>query len=207
MFHMKKLVLPVKTDDPTWLLHGWHYNNRTPTASEKGIMDRCLLILFGLPGAGKTAAGLILAREFGFDFVDADDLLTDDLRQRLQHPVSEADAEAARDAWYERILAVLAARLALNRRVAFAQALVQQKHRNLLRSHFPFARFLLIEANEATVAERLAGRDHFLPPERGAALRDLFEPVDTPHTVIANGGDLRQLWQRLATFIKDSGCS
>lgn len=169
-------------------------------------MDRSLLILFGLPGVGKTAAGQILARELGFDFVDADDLLTDDLRQRLQHPASEADAEAARDAWYERIVAVLAARLALNRRVAFAQALVQQKHRDLLRSHFPFACFVLLEADESTVAGRLAGRDHFLPPERGAALRDLFEPVDIPHTVIANSGDLRQLRQRLAEFVQDAGC-
>ena len=56
-------------------------------------MERFLIILFGLPGVGKTAAGEMLARDFGFDFVDADDLMTDDIRQRLQYPESEADAE------------------------------------------------------------------------------------------------------------------
>jgi len=169
-------------------------------------MDRCLIILFGLPGVGKTVAGELLAREFGFDFIDADDLLSDDIRQRLQHPASEADAEAARDAWYAHIVAVLASRLAMNRRVVFAQALIQQKHRDLLHGHFPFARFVLLTADESILAGRLADRDHFLPPERGAQLRALFEPVTVPHAVIANNGDRPQLRQRLAEFIENSGC-
>lgn len=168
-------------------------------------MRPTLIILFGLPGVGKTAAGELLARDFGFDFVDADDLMTDKIREQLSDPDSEVAAEAARDAWYGRIVAALAQRIAFSGRVAFAQALIQQKHRDLLRAHFPFAKFVLIEADGAALQQRLADRDHFLPPERAAALRAFFEPVAGAYVVVDNSGDVADLRVRLAAVVEGVG--
>jgi shikimate kinase len=47
-------------------------------------LDKSNLVLIGMPGAGKSTVGVILAKRLGFDFIDTDVLIQAKRRRRLQ---------------------------------------------------------------------------------------------------------------------------
>ncbi len=60
-----------------------------------------LLIVFGLPGAGKTYVGKLLKDEFGFYFYDGDRDLTDEMRQALKE--KKLFNDSMRDVFFQQL--------------------------------------------------------------------------------------------------------
>src|SRR5260221_5055291 len=58
---------------------GWRARRHSEAAADRQVT--VLVILFGLPGAGKSFVGEILRAEFGFEFHEADNDIPDDYRQ------------------------------------------------------------------------------------------------------------------------------
>ena len=47
-----------------------------------------IIILFGLSGSGKNYVGELLAKHFGFTHIDADQWLTDEMKQSIENKQS-----------------------------------------------------------------------------------------------------------------------
>lgn len=162
-----------------------------------------LLILFGLPGAGKTYAGRLLAAEFGFHFHEADDDIPDDYRRRVLQ--GEVVSEADRDAYHRLLLDRLAGLGAAHPRLAVAAPLLRDRHRRWLAERFPDAVFVLVQCPEATWEARLAGRAHTVSLDYARRVRTLYEPPTIAHHLLDDAADrpdtLReQLRQLLAHY-------
>src|SRR5688572_15751898 len=130
-----------------------------------------LLVLFGVPGAGKSYVGHILQDSFGFTFHDADHDLPDDVRHALANKLPVTDD--MRDRFFARVIAStarlramletpsdespqdsdsplpegegLGVRVRPCERLVIAQAFMKERHRRLILDHFPDAQFVLIE--------------------------------------------------------------
>src|SRR5260221_3240776 len=75
---------------------GWRARRHSEAAADRQVT--VLVILFGLPGAGKSFVGEILRAEFGFEFHEADNDIPDDYRQLVL--AGRGGGEPMRDAFY-----------------------------------------------------------------------------------------------------------
>jgi shikimate kinase len=64
------------------------------------------LVLIGMPGAGKSTVGVILAKRLGFDFIDTDVLIQAKRRRRLQDIIDREGLAAFRRIEEETLLAL-----------------------------------------------------------------------------------------------------
>ena len=148
-----------------------------------------LLVFFGLPGAGKTYAARVVAREFDLRLHDGDDDLPASMIEAIAASRSITDAQ--RDEFFARLIAHVRALHAEGHPLAVAQTFIKEKYRRRLLDAFPEARFILVEASDAVREHRLANRSAGAHLEPGYARRmaALFEPPIIPHAVIHNDGD------------------
>jgi gluconokinase len=141
-----------------------------------------LLILFGLPGAGKSYVGGLLRDEFGFHFHESDDDIPDDYRRLVA--AGQVVSGQRRDDYHRHLLERLAGLSAEHPRLAVAVPLLRQKHRDWIRERFPGARFILVQCAPEQWAARLAGRQHTVGADYACKVLPLYEPPALPHTVL-----------------------
>jgi len=160
-----------------------------------------LLILFGLPGAGKSFAGEILRAEFGFEFHEADDDIPEDYRQLVL--AGQVVGEPMRDAYHRQLIERIAAMQQAHPRLAVAAPLLRDRHRQWIRARFPAALFVLVQCEPQAWRARLASRTHTISLEYAQRVAGLYEPVSVPHVVLDDShegkdGILRQFGEILA---------
>ncbi len=146
-----------------------------------------LLILFGLPGAGKSYAGALLRDEFGFHFHESDDDIPDDYRRLVA--AGQMVTEERRDDFHRHLVERVAALTAEHPRLAVAAPLLRQKHRVWLRERFPQAHFVLVQAEPAVWQARLAGRTHTVGADYARKILPLYEPPALEHFVLNDSAD------------------
>jgi len=146
-----------------------------------------LIILFGLPGAGKSYAGRLLRDVFGCHFHEADDDIPADYRALVA--AGRVVSEARRDAYHRALLDRLAALRAQHPRLAVAVPLLRDRHRRWIAERFPDALFLLVESAPGTWAARLAARAHTVGLDYARVVSALYEPPTIPHHRLDNTPD------------------
>ncbi len=159
-----------------------------------------LFVTFGLPGAGKTYAARLF-ENFGFTVHDGDDDLPDRMREAIsrQQPINDD----MRDEFFSRIVGHVHQLLAKHPKLVVAQTFIKEKYRKRFLEHFPYAQFVLVEAEDPIRELRLERRTNQpLEPDYTRKMIALFEPPCIPHLVITNDADgALQLEDQIAALV------
>lgn len=160
-----------------------------------------LFVTFGLPGAGKTYAARLF-ENFGFAVHDGDDDLPPDMRHAIasQQPINDD----MRDEFFERIIAHVAVLLPQHPKLVLAQTFIKEKYRQRFLARFPYAKFVLVVAEDPIRELRLERRiNQPLEPDYTRRMIALFETPHIPYQVITNDADgALHLEDQIAALVK-----
>lgn len=146
-----------------------------------------LLILFGLPGAGKSFAGRLLRDRFGFYFHEADDDIPDDYKRAVA--AGQVVDDVRRDAYHRGLLDRLAELHAAHPRLAVAVPLLRDRHRRWIQERFAESVFILVQCEPARWRARLANRTHTVGLDYAEKIISLYESPTIPHTTLDDTAD------------------
>ncbi|MEV8357852.1 gluconokinase [Microbacterium sp. NPDC076895] len=137
------------------------------------------VVVMGVSGAGKTTVGTMIAEALGAPFVDADDLHSEDAREKMAkgEPLTDTD----RWPWLARVAERLADQDYPPTVVACSA--LKRAYRDALRARRPDVAFIHLDGAPDRVAERLRARtDHFMPPTLLASQLQTLEPLEPDET-------------------------
>ena len=134
-----------------------------------------ILVLMGVCGCGKTTVGEALAGALGWPFFDADDFhpTANVAKMASGHPLDDAD----RWPWLDRIADEMRQILARSGHAVLACSALKEAYRNRLRRAGD-VRIVYLKGDEATIAARLAARQHKYMP--ASLLSSQFAALEEP---------------------------
>lgn len=157
----------------------------------------------GVSGCGKTTVGRALAHRLAVSFVDADDLHPAENVARMAAGIPLD--EAARSPWLDAVADAIERQTRDDGGVVVACSALRRRHRDVLRARAPSMRFVLLDAPEAVLRERVAERSgHYMPASLLVdQLATLERPgQDEPDAVIVDSRvDLDELVTRIADLV------
>ncbi len=115
-----------------------------------------LVVIFGLPGAGKTYVANILKNHFGFYFYDGDKNLSYDMKYAIKMKIPFTDL--MRDSFFKRLNESVNRLINRYTKVVVAQTFIKEKYRTNFLHQFPNAQFILVTADDQIREERLMQR-------------------------------------------------
>jgi len=146
------------------------------------------IVVMGVSGSGKTTVGKRLAEALGAEFIEGDDLHTDEARAKMAsgRPLDDDD----RWPWLDRIAAALNEARMRRGAVAACSAL-KRAYRDRLRSAVGASlRFVYLEATADQMRARVAGRkNHYMPASLVDSQFAALEPPDGEDDVVAMAAD------------------
>jgi gluconokinase len=136
-----------------------------------------VLLVTGVSGSGKTTVGMLLAERLGWAYAEADSFhpAANVAKMAAGHPLDDAD----REPWLAAIGEWIDATTRAGAPAVVTCSALKRSYRDRLRAGRPNVRLVYLDADEETIAARLAGRrDHFFPPDLLASqFRDLEPPA------------------------------
>jgi gluconokinase len=161
-----------------------------------------LLILFGVPGAGKTYVGRIVQEAFGFTFHDADHELPDDMRAALKNKLTVTDDMRTR--FFDRIVEKTRQLQAAHEHVAIAQTFLKEAYRERMLRELPGARFIWVQSQPELIEARFLQRSNYLIDiEQARRMAGAFDLPRIPHHVIMNTNGRDSVVQQIDAVLKD----
>ncbi|GAA1820569.1 gluconokinase [Agromyces neolithicus] len=121
-----------------------------------------VVIVMGVSGSGKSTIGVLLARDLGVSFTDADDL----------HPIANIEKMASgvplddddRRPWLETVGATLAEAERAGTGLVIACSALKRAYRETILGQAPQTRFVHLHGTREVLAARTEGRTgHFMP--------------------------------------------
>ena len=167
-------------------------------------MGKKLLIVFGLPGAGKSFVAQVLLDHYGYTVHNGDDDLPEVMKSALLEKGQITDS--MRQAFLDCMIRSLKIHLNTSNFVVLHQTLLKEFMRQALYSEFPFAQFILVTSEESVRETRYANREYFnlgIPYLRHMSA--LFDPPIIPHKVLRNTKDGQEdILQQLTRIIPNN---
>ena len=159
-----------------------------------------IIFLFGLLGVGKNFVGKIFADEFGFTFYDADQDLTATMKEAIAS--HREFTEQMRDEYFEIVIGKIAELKKTHKRLAIAQALFKNRHRQRILLHFPEIQFVWVQADEQLTRKRLKARNyHPAGKSYGDLVNKLFEIPNIPYGVLINNMRKEEVAEQIARLL------
>lgn len=163
-----------------------------------------LIILFGLPGAGKTFVGKVFERYFDYYFYDGDNDLTEEMKEAIK--VQKVFTDRMRDIFFKRLINKIQKLLALSvypeqsrrkvegklkhKKLVVAQTFIKEKYRLNLISKITETKFVLVETKKSIREKRLSQRkDYPLEMEYTRKIELNFDKPIIDHLKIINDID------------------
>jgi gluconokinase len=134
-----------------------------------------MIIILGVSGAGKTTVGKLLARQLGWQFLEADDFhpAANIEKMRSGRPLTDKD----RWPWLERLREQITRSLAAKENTVLACSALKRAYRERLRVSDDI-KFVFLRGDYAFIEDQLRQRrGHFMNP---ALLRSQFADLEQP---------------------------
>jgi gluconokinase len=147
-----------------------------------------MVIVMGVSGCGKTTVGRLVARELGYEFLDADDFHPAANVAKMAQGVALTDDD--RWPWLDAIVASMRERAARRRGAVIACSALKETYRDRLRRGDASGelRIVYLKGDTATIAPRLGSRSgHYMP---ASLLASQFAALEEPDNAIVV--DIRQ---------------
>jgi carbohydrate kinase (thermoresistant glucokinase family) len=138
-----------------------------------------IIIIAGIPGAGKSTVGKILRDKLGFFVYDVDDHIPEPVRQKMRDGLMATDED--RDNYLNEAIRVIKQN---NTDTILITPLFKQRHVDILRKGLPDAMFIFLEAPVEVLFERVKSRDHFFSEDLLREMLTQNEDLEVPYIPI-----------------------
>jgi len=138
-----------------------------------------IVVVMGVTGVGKTTIGHLVADDFGWAFLDADDFHPSANVAKMRSGVPLTDAD--REPWLTALRAEIDARLARGESAVLACSALKQSYRDRLQAG-DAVRFVHLQGDAALIRARLLARSgHYMDP---GLLASQFAALEDPKGAI-----------------------
>lgn len=147
-----------------------------------------LIVLFGLPGTGKTYVGHIFEKYFDYYFYDGDNDLTEEMKLAIKTKTVFTDE--MRDKFFKRLINKIQDLGSRIKNLVVTQTFIKEKYRIDLLKKIPETRFILVETKKKIREKRLMDRmDYPLDLEYARIMEKNFEKPEIDHSKIINNDE------------------
>lgn len=147
-----------------------------------------LIILFGLPGTGKTYVGRVFGKYFNYYFYEGDNDLTDEMKEAIKTKTVFTDE--MRDVFFKVLISKIKTLTNKHKNLVVAQTFIKEKYRLQLLKKIPEAKFILVETKKEIREKRLKDRvDYPLDLEYARIMEKNFDSPIINHETIINDED------------------
>ncbi len=148
-----------------------------------------IIILFGLSGAGKTYIGNVVAEHFDYVHVDADEWLTEEMKQYIK--IKKSFTLETLEEFTQIIIKNVEALKRSHTRLVISQGLYRNKNREDIKKHFADLEILFIQVNATKdiITERLKQRGDWISPNYASQIEQFFEPMENAYIIENNSTD------------------
>lgn len=130
----------------------------------------------GVAGSGKTTIGQLLARKFGWEFHDADDLHPARNKEKMSQGIPLTDDD--RGPWLQAVRDLVRQCLIENRDTIIACSALKQQYRDLLTSGSKEVSLVYLKGSQELITKRLSARSgHFFNVK---LLQSQFDSLEEP---------------------------
>lgn len=163
-----------------------------------------MLVIFGLPGAGKTYVGKVLRDDFNFTFYDGDANLTAEMKRAMKQ--KQIFTDDMRDKFFADLIKSVSVLNKKHKRLGVAQTFIKEKYRRKFLKNFPEAKFVLIETEAKLRKNRLSKRKSVNDVTYIRSMVKVFEKPHIKHFVLSNnaegkGGLKKEINNTLGNFL------
>jgi len=165
-----------------------------------------LIILFGLPGTGKTYVGKMFEKYFDYYFYEGDNDLSQEMKQAIK--VQRVFTDQMRNVFFEKLIKNIQKLLTKHKKLAIAQTFIKEKYRIDLLKKIPEAKFILIETKNNIREKRLTQRVNYpLDLEYTRKMCENFEKPKINHLTIINNEDgIEKIKKQLTRILNFHKC-
>lgn len=115
-----------------------------------------LIILFGLPGTGKTYVGKVFKKYFDYYFYEGDNDLTEEMKVAIKTKIVFTDR--MRNVFFKILINKIRDLSTQHKKLVIAQTFIKEKYRLDLLKKIPKTKFILIETKKEIREKRLQKR-------------------------------------------------
>ena len=147
-----------------------------------------LIVLFGLPGTGKTYVGKIFKKYFDYYFYEGDNDLTPEMLDAIKTKTVFTDV--MRDVYFKILISKIQNLKSKHKKLVVAQTFIKEKYRVNLLKKIPETKFVLVETKKSIREKRLQKRvDYHLDLEYARKMEGNFEKPVIDHLTVINDED------------------
>ena len=147
-----------------------------------------LIVLFGLPGTGKTYVGKVFEKYFNYYFYDGDNDLTEEMKEAIK--VQKVFTDQMRGIFFEKLISKIQKLKSKHKKLVVAQTFIKEKYRLALLKKILETKFILVETKKEIRDNRLIQRaDYPLDLEYARIMEKNFDTPMINHLIIVNNTD------------------